>query len=365
MSVNTEKPQKDTSTMVVTRKIQIRCEDVSFYEMLKALNKDVFRMANMMMARLYTVEAVENEMMFNKLVEKKAELKEILYGKEGALTDKSKQNIPYALSAQYFAHVPSAIRGALASNIFAKFKEDAFDVSLGRKTQATFRYGMPIPFMKQAINQLTDTGFTFLKYQVDFVFGADKSNNKSIIQKIIDSEYTMCDSSIQYEGKKTFLLLAVRIQKPKVMLDKSIMAEIDISHKCPITISLNSLKSAIEVGSLDKHEHIRRQLQNRFQKAQIAAKYAKGGHGRDKKLQVLERFHELEKNTASTLAHTLTAEVLKVLLRNNVGTVKIIAEDVEEIKNNDEKHYVIRNFGLSMIKEKLIYKLKRVNIVIE
>ncbi|PAC27760.1 hypothetical protein [Flectobacillus sp. BAB-3569] len=349
--------------VIITRKIQVRCEDVAFYEMLRDLNKKVFKMANRMMQKLYLADAVENELMVQNLVAKKAELKPFLYGKEGAMTEKSKQNIPYEVSAAEYSEVPSTIRAALASNVFAKFKTDAFDVSIGKKTQATFRFGMPIPFMKSAIAGLSIEGFTMFKHNILWVFGRDRSGNAKIVEGILEGKYDLCDSSISYEGKKTFVNLVVRIPKVIHEMDPNRHAIVDISWKCPIKVNIG--ERVYDVGSLDKLEHMRLQLQARYYKAQVASKFSKGGHGRAKKLRALDKFNELESNTAKTLAHGLTLEVVKLLVKHQVGKVTIVCNEPSSDENEENKKYQIRNFGYSKIKELLLQKLKKNSIYIE
>lgn len=325
-------------------------------------------MANRMMQKLYLADAVEEDLMISNLVEKRADFKDILYGKEGAMTSTSKMNIPYTVSAEEFSDIPSFIRASIAQLVFKKYKDEANDVRMGKKTQTTYRYGMPISFTKTMVTNFSPEGFTWKKFNVMFVFGRDRSRNEEIVKGIIDGTNSLCDSSIVYEGKKTFMLLVVKVPVKQTGVVAENKASIDISFKCPINVTLLTSKpSTFEVGSVQKIEHHRIQLQNRYQSAQVAAKYSKGGHGRTRKLQSLEKFKELEKNTAKTISHTLTAEVIKVLVRNRIGTVSIICN---EPKKNEElteegRKYEIRNFGYFQLKTMLETKCKQNGIVVE
>lgn len=356
-------------TVIITRKVQIRSEDKTFWDLVREYNRIVFRAANRVMQVHYLREALENDILNQKKTEentpKRQEVRTLLYGKEGAL-GMSDSNLGYTILGKEFSELSSYVRMCISQNVYQDFKNEINDVRSGKSTQSTYRYGMPIPFSKSAITNLTAEGFVWLKKSVQFVFGADRSNNKSIVKKIIDGEYALCDSAIQIKDKKAFLLLVVKIPTTKNELLESVTATVDISHKCPIKLDISSKKLPIEVGDTANVERIRLMLSQRFTTAQKSVKFAKGGHGRKRKLKFLDTFEALEKNTVKTLNHAITKEVVRILVRERVSSINIIySNPKEDVDNIEEQKYLIRYWGYFEIANTLKYKCEREGIQVK
>lgn len=350
---------------IITRKIQIRSDDATFWELLRNYNKLVYRASNRVMQIHYLREALENELLIKKATDestpKRAEVRSLLYGKEGAF-EMSDTNIGYTALNTEFSEISSYVKMCISQNVYQDFKNEVNDVRMGKKTQSTYRFGMPIPFSKTALVNLTNEGFTFLKKNVQFVFGADRSNNKSIVEKVISNEYALCDSAIQLKGKKAFLLLVVKMPVTQNELMESITATVDITHKCPIKLHISTKKGVIEVGDTANVERIRLMLSERYTKAQKSVKLAKGGHGRKRKLKFLETFQELEKNTAKTLNHAITKEVVRILVKERVSSINVVYENPKELEDEAEKKYLIRHWGYFEMTNLLKYKAEKEGI---
>lgn len=353
-------------TVIITRKIQIRSDDVTFWPLMREYSFRVFCAANRVMQVHYLRDALENDLIIKQVNEetlerpKRAEVKKVLYGKESAF-EMSEANLGYTVLKNEFSDLSSYVRSSLSNNVYNKFKAEINDVRSGRKTQTTYRNGMPFPFMKSAMTDFTENGFNFLKLPVQFVYGADKSGNRAIVKKIIKGDYQLCDSSIQVKDKKAFLLLCVKLPV-NTNKEEDITAIVDISHKCPVKIQLSTKNGVVEVGDTAHVERIIIGLSRRLTEAQKSVKYAKGGHGRARKLKFLNNFEELEKNTAKTLSHTITKAVLNVLIKERVSKITIAYKDPKVLENEEEKKYLIRFWGYFQMAEQLKNKAIREGI---
>jgi putative transposase len=144
---------------------------------------------------------------------------------------------------------------------------------------------------------------------------------RNFIDKVINEEYKVSESSIEIEGKFLILNLTVDIpiQKQNEFIDNRVVG-VDIGVKIPAYVSLNDvyyIKRAI--GSFEDFMKINIQFKKRRERLQRQLKSAKGGKGRYKKLSSMNQYQELQSNFNRTYNHYLSSQIIKFALVNKAG----------------------------------------------
>lgn len=382
-----------SKSIIITRKIELIHTDKSgvmldyksddykeAWDKIRNLNYDVFRCANTMVNQQYMNKLIVDSVIFsNKELSKLYYDKDNKKGKSQArkkakqllkdLCDYSIRNTSYNASKDNFSHIPSDIRACLNDTIQKYYTSEIGDILKGNRSLRSYRRGIPIPFTK--------TKMLFKKaglyYHFDWLmglcfglkFGRDRSNNKSIIEKILNGVYKPCNSSIQIDGKKIFLLLAVDIGQIDTTLDPNKIVGVDLGMAVPAYCALLDSKQRRAIGNSSGFLKPRLKIQAQRRSLQKSLKYTKGGKGRKKKLEGLNKLKSAERNTVKTLNHYISKQVVDFALKNNAATIAL--ENLKGFgKGNkaekEKKQFVLRNWSYHELQGMIEYKAKKYGI---
>lgn len=272
----------------------------------------------------------------------------------------------------------SIIASALSMKLSGDYKNKEKDYFLGKSTLNIYKKGLPIPF--NVNNRFTKDPKTFFiekddTYNINLFglkfglnFGLDKSNNKQIIKHIISDtvNYKLCDSAIQYKDKKIFLLLSFK--KPvdnSINLNENNILGVDLGLNTPVYLAINNddyYKKPI--GNIHHFDSHKTQYKKRYRSLMSNLTLSKGGRGRNKKLLAINKLKEKEKNWTQTEQHKITNEILNEALKNNCKYINI--ENLENFKEDltNSKKYIIRLWGYYGIQQKIEYKAKKYDIIV-
>ena len=210
-------------------------------------------------------------------------------------------------------------------------------------------------FVKFPLKRGVDIGDTWMK----LIFGKDKSNNRSIVNKIMSSEYKMADSKFMIRNNELYLLLSVRIpRKEDVKLDPDRIMGIDIGIRRPATVYITNCDDQprhIAMGEKIAHERIR--FDNDRRRAQKNAKYNRGGHGRKRKTELRTSLKEREKNWAKNMNHEISKEIVNIAQRFGVGVIKM-----EQLKGIAKDKKFLRKWAYHQLQTFIKYKAEMVGI---
>jgi hypothetical protein len=121
-------------------------------------------------------------------------------------------------------------RSKLNQSISNTYQKTKIELYAGTASLRSYKNNIPIPFSARALANIRyseeDVRFYFVLFGIPFgtALGADRSNNKEIINRIISKEYKLCSSSITVDDKKKklFLYLCFDIPKKDVELKENI-----------------------------------------------------------------------------------------------------------------------------------------------
>ena len=392
--------------MVITRKIEIYvCE--SDKELKKQFMKTVYgwrdavrKAANLIVSHKFVQQNVRDFMYLQEdvrkrfmVVDEKTGEEKVKFNVSDILEEgrgMSEQNITYRLVSSILkGKVPADIYSCLNQAIAKTYKETAIEVSKGETTLRSYKNNIPVPFSAKAlanIHKADDGRFYFTLFGIPFAcrLGRDRSDNEVIIDRCISGEYKLCSSSIAFQkevnretGKKKnklFLYLCVDKPNENVELDseKKMYCYLGIEH--PITYNYevyakNIFDSGVKwvnIGNKEEFVYRRVQIQAKLKRCQMNCKYSKGGKGRKRKLQALDRYKEKEKNYVQTKLHTYSRELVNKAIKYRIGTIVLVNQTPreEEAKEANQKGepFLLRNWSYYGLKTMITYKAKMVGI---
>jgi transposase len=187
----------------------------------------------------------------------------------------------------------------------------------------------------------------------------------------------MCTSSLQFDGKKIFWLICVDIPKKEVELDekKTLFAYLDVDVPVRCTCDVKAIKDYdsgmkwFEIGNKEEFLHRRIQIQEAVRRCQINNRYSKGGKGRKKKCQAIERYHEKEINYVTTKLHLYSRLLVDLAVKHKCGRILLLNQKAREDKakadNMSGEPFLLRNWSYYGFKDKINYKCKMVGIKME
>lgn len=291
----------------------------------------------------------------------------------------SEQNSTYDVARNEFSDsIPSNILTCLNQNIIKTYNSYKTEIKFGERTIPNFKKGLPVPFSIKYNGNLhickRDDGTIFVRLpgkegqkwhlEWDLDFGRDRSNNREIVERILNGTYDVGNSSIQEtRSRKRFLLLVVKIPKERnVSLDPNRVAGIDVGINIPLYAALNDNEYArSKIGSRDQFLDVRNRMEAQLHKLQANLRSSTaGGRGRGHKLQALERFKEKERNWVRLQNHIFSKGAIEFAVKNNAGVIQMerltgFGRDGNgEVK--DDRKFLLRNWSYFELQQLIEYK---------
>lgn len=361
-----------TEYTCITRKIEVHlhCTEENkkeLYGIWDTINDNLYKAANRIVSHCFFNDAYEYRLKLhsprfqeiekllrypkrNKLSEEdikqlKAERKELFasFKKQrhtflrGGVTEgpNPEQNSTYKVVSDEFREViPSDVLTCLNQNITSTYKAYSKEVEYGTRTIPNYKKGIPVPFPIKPHQQLAlkrrDDGSIYVRFPLglewDLRFGKDPSNNREIVERILNGQYDVGNSSIQQaKNGKCILNLVVKIPKNQVKRNMDRVVGIDLGVNIPLYAALNDNEHArISIGSRENFLNVRTRMNAKRRALQRDLRYStKGGHGSKQKLQALERFKAKERNWVSLQNHIYSKGVIEFAQKHNAGVIQM------------------------------------------
>ena len=156
----------------------------------------------------------------------------------------------YGLSVRGFSYdttkkynIISSVRSALSDVINKTLSENKKNFLLNKISIPSFtKDKMPVYFMWRTSKlNVEDSNYLFqISNELTFKlhFGRDRSNNKSIIDKILSGEYKGCNSCITIDRNKMFLNMSFKFEPKKMETpNEDLVLGIDLGINRPVTLA--------------------------------------------------------------------------------------------------------------------------------
>ena len=371
---------------IKTRKIKLipvgetTKERSSHYAYIRRIADDLSRVGNEVI-RLHVGNQYELDRLTNGKTVTKGEATKILTESLGT----SIRNSGYQQMSK-FNHVASTIRTCFNSVIFKTISENFYDILNGKMSIPSFRKtNLSIPFSAQNDSETKITKvFTKTddnKYHIGFpmtleerknhgeikfnlFFGKDRSNNRVIVDRIMDGTYKLCDSNFKIIDSDIYLMMTYdQPTTPSNDIDYGKVMGIDLGINRPVSYYISGEKhqpQQIQIGEKIQHERMKHYKTRHS--IQQTLKYSTGGHGRKKKLKGLEHQQNKEKEWSKRINNNISREVINVAQQYNVGLIKM--EDLTGITTSTND-YFLKSWAYYQLQTMIEYKAKEVGIRIE
>lgn len=364
-------------------RISTHCLFNDEYEMRLKLHMPRYKEIEKELKKLDSDKKTSDKEIRDRLLNERKELDEDVKNKKKDFLQCSKQNSTYQLvSKEFKQYIPSDILANLNQKIQENYNNNQKKIESGERALSTYKKGMEIPFSIRENKRLKlfikEEGI-YLKWFKEILFrlefGKDASNNRCIVERLIESDrqqknkgedYVANNSSIKLVkyGKSTriFLLLSIDIPAKKQVLDKEVVLGVDLGIKCPLYLAINKNDNfKMQIGDIEHFHNQRTMFQKRFKSLQKLI-CTQGGHGRKKKLEPLEKLKEKERNWVHTQNHVYSREVIKQALKQNAGTIHMESlKDFGKGKDGyvkDEYKYLLRYWSYYELQSMIEYKAK-------
>jgi len=402
-------------SIVITRKLEIfireKDEDLR-RQYLQKLSDN--RHAAYMTANLASSSAFALDKMMKELNEESRKTIKCI-GMKGM--DVKPENIPYNIASRKFGKTADmGMLSTLVNNVTKSYNNDKKEGGTWKRSIRSYKYNIPMPFkVKRFTNfrfedyincedkKVEGCFFTLLGIPFQIRFGKDHSGNRNLLKHMIDQKkfdekngkegrptgYRMCQSSIAFELKydskskkkkqKMFLYLSLSIPKIKKEIDPKKVLYCYLSFAHPIVCFNEKRATVDEILSLSPEEwyyigdgqqfaHRRIQIQEGLRRCRKACCYNKGGHGRKRKMQAVERYKEMENNYVDYMLHEYSKKLIDHAVKKGFGTIYLVDQKrrEDETKKDNEKgdHLILRNWSYYQLKQKIKYKAQRVGITV-
>lgn len=364
-------------------RISTHCLFNDEYEMRLKLHMPRYKEIEKELKKLDSDKKTSDKEIRDRLLNERKELDEDVKNKKKDFLQCSKQNSTYQLvSKEFKQYIPSDILANLNQKIQENYNNNQKKIESGERALSTYKKGMEIPFSIRENKRLKlfikEEGI-YLKWFKEILFrlefGKDASNNRCIVERLIESDrqqkkkgedYIANNSSIKLvkNGKNTriFLLLSIDIPAKKQVLDKEVVLGVDLGIKCPLYLAINKNDNfKMQIGDIEHFHNQRTMFHKRFKSLQKLM-CTQGGHGRKKKLEPLEKLKEKERNWVHTQNHVYSREVIKQALKQNAGTIhmeslKDFGKDKEGYVKEEYK-YLLRYWSYYELQSMIEYKAK-------
>lgn len=413
--------------MIITRKIEIRIHEED-KEMKKNFMHTIFewrdairKAANLIVSHKFIQQNIRDFMYLQDDVLERLDLNDRPFVYKDKKTDGykleyknahdiikdekglSEQNTTYRMISAFLkGKVNADIYSCLNQIICKSYKETAGNIAVGESSLRSYKNNIPIPFSAVAISNIHSvteeqkdpktekikklTYYDFSLFGIPFRchLGQDKSNNEAIINRCKDGELKIRSSSIAFEkvvnretGKKKqklFLYLCVDMPKQEIKLNekKMMFCYLGLAHPIEYNYEVqakNIYDSGVKwshIGDAEEFLYRRTQIQAAMHRCQIACKYNKGGKGRKRKLQALDRYAELEKNYVHTKLHTYSRLLVKEAIKYHCATIVLVNQESRELQAKEDNQkgepFVLRNWSYYGLKTMIEYKAKMAGI---
>ncbi|HEY4150093.1 MAG TPA: hypothetical protein VGM41_14235 [Chitinophagaceae bacterium] len=139
------------------------------------------------------------------------------------------------------------------------------------------------------------------------------------------------------------------------------IAEVSLSPETPVVVHIAGKRYAI--GDKEEFFYRRLALQQARQRLQAAATTCRGGHGRARKLALLESFEKKEHHCVHHKLHLYSRRLIDLCLQHHAATILLVGQEEKEAAAREDR-FLLRNWSYYALKEKIAYKAKRVGITV-
>ena len=196
------------------------------------------------------------------------------------------------------------------------------------------------------------------------VLGHRKNENtielRHTLHKVISGEYKICDSTMNFD-KANNLILNLVIDIPinennNYIEGRTLGVDLGIKYPAYICLSDDTYKR-MAIGCAEDFIRVREQIRGRRFRLQKQLKMVKGGKGRDKKLNALDRIRDKERNSVNTYNHMVSKNIVDFAFKNRCQYIHL-----ENLTKYGFENAILSKWSYYELKKMIEYKAERKGI---
>lgn len=199
------------------------------------------------------------------------------------------------------------------------------------------------------------------------VLGYKKNENsielRHTLHKVINKEYKICDSSMQFDRNNN-LILNLTLDIPLNIKNEHIEGRIlgvDLGIKYPAYVCLSDdTYKRKSIGCAEDFIKFREQIRARRYRLQKQLSMVKGGKGRNKKLQALDRIKDKERNFVKTYNHMISKNVVEFAKNHKCESINL-----EKLTKDGFPNMILSKWSYYELQNMIEYKAERERISVK
>jgi len=282
----------------------------------------------------------------------------------------------YKESRERFPELGSRMVTAVINKSKQRWQTDRKEVYYSmKKSLPSFRKTHPIVLDNQSI--------TYSKEDLGYVFRATILSNKSegikrcsvvlatkkltgsqrfLLKGIFDKSIKSKSAMIGYNERKRKWSVTIAYEPPEkdIALDSERIVGVDMGVTCPFYCAISDSNERLSVRGWEIQK-FRKTIRARRQSFQRSSKVStRLGQGRKKILKPVESLSRKERRFRDTKYHQYSKAIVNFAVKNNAGVIQI--ENLDSLKATKQDNFILKDWALADLQNKLKYKAKLNNI---
>lgn len=402
--------------MITVRKLKVRCNDKSFYNFFNIEQREQNKALNIAISLIHSnnvlksidsgaeirilksidklnskIDKLNKELESEKITEKKKaqilksietnkkilngemdileEGKEFRQGLDKQFTDIyiNNNNLYQVLNKQTQVQYMRTL-DLVKQKITLDYSNNFTDIVTGKCSLMNYKNDFPLMIDNSCINIFEENGIYKIKimlgYELEIVMGNRINENiielKKTLEKAENGAYKICQSSIQ-KDKNNNIIFNLTLDIPKETERKVLEGRVlgvDLGIKYPVYMCLgDDTYKRQSLGNINNFLRVRQQMQERRKKVQKDLTLTNGGKGRSKKIQLLEKLTQNEKNFCKTYNHALSKRIVEFAKKHKCEYIHL-----EKLTKDGFSNTILRNWSYYELQNMIKYKSDRDNI---
>lgn len=252
------------------------------------------------------------------------------------------------------------------------YENNFIDIVTGKQSLPNYKSDFPLMIDGSSIHIFEEDGIYKIKimrgYELEVILGRRENENILELRKTLDrcsnGEYKVCQSEIQRDKNNNIifnLTIDIPIENKKYTPVEGRVLGVDLGIKYPVYMCLNDdTYKRTSLGNINNFLRVREQMQERRRDFQKDLTLTKGGKGKSKKTQLLNKLRENEKNFCKTYNHTMSKRVVEFAKKHNCEYIHI-----ENLTKDGFSNSILRNWSYYELQKFIKYKADREGIVVK
>lgn len=290
------------------------------------------------------------------------------YKKDGG--QKSVRAACYDLCAERIPLLNSGNVNAVSDKVYQAYsgKQVRRDLYIGSASAMSYKGNQPIDLRNQCISAYYDGKRRVLKVnffsiagkkelglktgEITFFVVNTKDYQNAIFDRCVSGEYTVSGSTLMYSKKKKswYINLGYTFMPDRVELDPTKILGVDVGEAKPFYAATDTGWDTKFVSG-SKIENFRRQVEERRRDLMHSVVYTHGGHGRKKRMAVVDRLSDKIENFRNTTNFTYANAIVEFAIQQGCGTIQM--EDLSGISTNNK---FLKNWSYFDLQTKVEHK---------